>query len=207
VEAALRNLRAAGYQGKLEIFTTVTRPAIPLLGEMRDRVSKWRVPYWRLALAMPIGRASRRPDLVPGPDEFRAVLAFIRDSREDGLVPLPELGEEGYLGEEFEGKVRPYLCQCRAGITIAGILCDGKIGACPELGEAFIQGDIRRERFREVWENRYQVFRDRGWTKKGACAECEVYSRCRGGSLHLYPDPGRDFLRCAYQMLKENPGR
>jgi radical SAM protein with 4Fe4S-binding SPASM domain len=99
--------------------------------------------------------------------------------------------------------VRPYLCQCRAGITTGGILADGRIGACPELSDAFVQGDIRTERFREVWDRRYQVFRDRSWTRRGECAGCEAYDRCRGGSLHLYPEPNAELLRCFYLMLGE----
>jgi radical SAM protein with 4Fe4S-binding SPASM domain len=170
---------------------------------MRRHIASLRVPYWRVAPVMPIGRAAARPDLIPGAGEVREMLEYVRRSREDGLLPQPEFCEEGFLGNRFEGVVRPYLAQCRAGVTTAGILSDGRIGACPELGDAFAQGDIRRERFKEVWDTRYQVLRERAWTKKGRCGDCQQYARCNGGSLHLYPSPQGELLRCLYWMAKD----
>ena len=128
------------------------------------------------------------------------MLEFIRDCRADGLLPKPEFCEEGFVGERFEGKVRPYLCQCRAGITVGGIKHNGVIGACPEISSAFDQGDIRRERFKIVWDNRYEVMRDRSWAKRGQCADCGEWSKCKGGALHLYDDVKHDAMRCFHLM-------
>lgn len=203
VSQAIEALRSAGFAGKLEIISTITKPVVPLLPEMREHVASLRVPLWRVAPVMPIGRAANRPDLIPDAADVRAVLEFVRAGRRDGFTPAPEFSEEGFLGNRFEGCVRPYLCQCRAGITIAGILSDGRIGACPELGDAFVQGDIRTERLKEVWETRYQVLRDRSWTKKDKCAGCEQYDRCQGGAMHLYSSPEGELLRCLYCMAKE----
>jgi radical SAM protein with 4Fe4S-binding SPASM domain len=203
VGKAIGALRAAGYRGKLEIITTVTRPVIPLLADVRRMVAEARVPLWRLGMVMPIGRAAERPDLVPGPEEVRTVLEFIRACRADGRLPSPEFCEEGYLGDRYERQVRPYLAQCRAGITTGGILRDGSIGACPELGRAYIQGHIGQDRFRDVWYGRYQVFRDRSWARSGRCVDCDSWDRCRGGALHLRDEPNAEFLRCLYLMLQE----
>jgi radical SAM protein with 4Fe4S-binding SPASM domain len=207
VETAVSELLAAGFKGKLEIFTTVTRPVIPHLEAMRRRIAEMRTPLWRLAVAMPIGRAKDRPDLVPGPAELRTLFDFIKAGRQDELLPQPELGEEGYLGDDYEGVIRPYLCQCKAGINIAGILADGRIGACPELADDFVQGHLNRERLKTVWNERYQIFRDRSWTRRGICADCDAFSRCRGSGLHLYPDTKSEPLRCFYKMLEEERPR
>lgn len=203
VGLAIGSLRTAGYRGKLEIITTVTRPVVPLLPAVRRMVAQARVPLWRLGLVMPIGRAAARPDLVPGPADARRVLDFVRKARGDGLLPIPEFCEEGYLGPRYERHVRPYLAQCRAGVTTGGILRDGSIGACPELGPAFVQGHVSRDRLRDAWNERYEVFRDRSWARTGACVPCEAWDRCRGGALHLRAQPGSDFLRCLYDMLGE----
>ncbi len=203
VARAVEALRTAGFNGKLEIISTITKPVVPLLPQMREHVASLRIPLWRVAPVMPIGRAAARPDLVPDAADVRAILEFVRAGRRDGFTPAPEFSEEGFLGNRFEGCVRPYLCQCRAGITIAGIRSDGRIGACPELGDAFLQGDIRTERLKDVWDTRYQVLRDRSWTRKGKCAECAQYDSCQGGAMHLYPSPDGDLLRCLYWMAKE----
>jgi len=202
VEIATKNLRDAGYRGKLEIITTLTRPAVPRLDEIRRHIAALEVSSWRVVPVMPIGRAAARPDLIPTPEDLKVTLDFIKKARADGYLPAPEFGEEGYLGDEFEAEVRPFLFQCRAGLSTAGIMSDGRIGACPELADSFTQGHISTDRFKDVWENRFEVFRDRSWTCRAACASCDAFSRCKGGSLHLYPDPDKDFLRCYYLMLK-----
>ncbi len=198
VVEGVEHLKRAGFRGKLEIMSTITAPAVDQLEATRRFVAGLQVPLWRVVPVMPIGRAAQKPELVPSPAQLRQILEFVRQARRDGLKPSPEFCEEGFLGAEFEGQVRTHLWYCLAGISIGGILCDGRIGACPELGEAFVQGDVRRERFKEVWEERYALFRDRAWTERGRCAGCDQFSRCQGGSLHLYPHPGADALRCLY---------
>jgi radical SAM protein with 4Fe4S-binding SPASM domain len=200
VERAVNLLRAAGFRGLLEIITTVTTPALEQLSKMREHVARMKVERWRLAPVMPIGRAAGRPELVPDASGILRLLEFVRASRDDGLLPSPQFCDEGFLGKRYEGKVRPYLGCCLSGITIGGVLHDGRIGACPELGDAFVQGDIRHERFSEVWDQRYQALRDRGWTRKGECARCPEFRRCQGGALHLYPTPQDEPLRCLYLM-------
>lgn len=62
-----------------------------------------------------------------------------------------------------------------AASTTGGIMCDGRIGACPELADCFIQGNILNNRFSEVWKSKYQIFRNRDWTKKTCCKGCNVF--------------------------------
>lgn len=195
---AVGHLKAAGFAGKLEIMSTITAPAVEQLPAMRKLVADLKVPLWRVVPVMPIGRAAQSQELVPTGAQLRQLIEFAAEARKDGLMPRPELGEEGFLGEEFEGRSRTLLWYCLAGITIGGILADGRIGACPELGDAYVQGDVRRERFKDVWEERYQLLRDRSWTDKGRCGSCDQYSRCQGGSLHLYASPQAEPLRCLY---------
>jgi len=202
VERAIASLDACSYRGKLEIVSTITKPAVAYLDDMRRHVAALKVPLWRVVPVMPIGRAAAHPDLIPDANDLRTILNYVAKGREDGLKPKPEFGEECYLGDLYEGMVRPYLFQCRAGITIGGIMADGTIGACPELSEVFIQGNILKDRFQDVWEAGYEVFRDRSWTRKGICSVCDAFSRCHGGSFHLYPDRDSEILRCFYEMLK-----
>jgi len=204
VSNAVRSLRGAGYKGILEIITTVTKPVVPELDEMRKIVAKLRVRRWRVAPVMPLGRAAAQPELLLNTSDVRAMFDFIRAGRSDGLLPPPEMSEEGFLGDEYEGAVRPYLCRCGAGVTIGGVLFDGRIGACPELADAFVQGHVDKDRFVDVWNERYEVFRDRSWARRGSCAACDAFEICQGGAMHLYSSPGSEFLRCLFLMLADD---
>jgi radical SAM protein with 4Fe4S-binding SPASM domain len=201
-EKAIQNLKEQGYRGVLEVISTITRPVVSVLDELRRYIARIRVARWRVAPVMPVGRAASRPDLLLDGEQLRTLLDFTRAARKDGYRPVPEMSEEGFLGDEYEGEVRPYLCRCDAGITIGGIMCDGRIGACPELSDAFIQGHILKDRFRDVWNDRYQDLRDRSWTKKDACATCAAYEVCAGGSMHLYRDTHSSIARCLHLMLE-----
>ena len=207
VQTAVKNLQDAGFTGKLEIISTVCKPVIENLEEMRKVVAGMKVPLWRAAPVMPIGRAAERPELVPDDMDVRAMLEWIMAARKDDMIPQPEFSEEGFLGYRFEGLVRPYLAQCRAGITVGGIRFDGRISACPELSDAFDQGHIRRDRFKDIWATKYQNMRDRRWARKGICKDCEHWDVCRGGALHLYADTESPILRCFYKMCTETDGK
>jgi radical SAM protein with 4Fe4S-binding SPASM domain len=207
VERAVKALQGAGYRGKLEIMTTFTKPVTPHLDDLRKHIAGLKVGLWRIVPVMPIGEASKRPDLLPDGADIRALLAFVMDARKDGYKPAPELGEEGYLADPYEKAVRPYKFLCRAGLTIAGISYDGRIGACPELTGAFTQGHVDRDRFRDVWERKYGVFRDREWTRTGPCLGCASFKDCLGGSMHLYEKPGAVICRCLLGMINDDPAR
>ncbi len=207
VMQAIRHLQEAGFSGKLEVISTITKPVVPSLEEMRKFVASMKVPLWRAAPVMPIGRAAEHPELIPDSRDVRSMLEWMRQSRKDSYEPQPEMSEEGYLGNRFEGLVRPFLVQCRAGTNVAGIRYDGRIAACPELTDAFDQGHMATDRFKDIWDKEYQIMRDRSWTKKGICKDCEHFEVCQGGSLHLYEDTKSDILRCLYKMCKEVDGQ
>lgn len=202
--SAIRNLRTAGYTGILEALSTITKPCMAHLRDMQRWLTELGIKRWRVSPVMPIGRAARCPDLLLNKEDLRRLLDFVTSERRQNDRLNPEFSEEGYLGDAYEGFVRPYLCQCRAGINIGGIRYDGKIGACPELSPVFDQGDIKIDRFSDVWRDRYQNMRDRTWTHDlGPCRTCEKFSICRGGALHLYDDMQTPTKRCFYRMLEK----
>lgn len=203
---AIENLRSAGYRGILEALSTITKPCIPHLADMQKWLTELGIHRWRVSPVIPIGRAAECTDLLLSDDDIRALLDFVRQRRckKDDDLRL-EFSEEGFLGEEYEGYVRPYLCQCRAGINIAGIRYDGKIGACPEISQAFDQGDILKERLSTVWNERFKDMRDRSWMHElGPCKRCKKYDICHGGALHLYDDKSTATKRCFYCMLDKS---
>ena len=90
---------------------------------------------------------------------------------------------------------------CGAGIQVASVLADGSISACPNINRSFVQGNIYRDAFLDVWNNRFEIMRDRGWTKTGICENCDAYKNCGGGAMHLWDEKKDSIMTCIHENL------
>ena len=108
---------------------------------------------------------------------------------------------EGYLGE-YEMEVRDHPFFCGAGINVASIRYDGAISGCLSIRSHFDQGNIYKDNFMDVWNNRFKIFRERGWMKQDKCENCKVWNLCRGGAMHLRDEEGV-MAECSYLKIKE----
>lgn len=184
---------------KYDVVTCVNRKNYDELGQLRDMLISWGIAEWRIFTIFPIGRAKENEMLQLSASEFKGLFEFIRETRKAGKIKL-NYGCEGYLGS-YEGEVRDNFFFCQAGINIGSILADGSISACPSLRDNFIQGNIYQDNFADVWNNRFEKYRDRSWTKTGLCAECEYYKYCEGNGLHLRDEKTGELLFCHLQRL------
>lgn len=202
-ERARQALSLCAQQPQLafDVVTCVNQRNFDELESLRRELIDLGVPRWRLLTVFPKGRAAGNELLKLSPAQFRDLLDFIVDTRNNGTIRA-SYGCEGFLGE-YEGRARDSFFSCRAGINIGSVLVDGSISACPSLRGDYIQGSIYRDRFRDVWENRFTIMRDRRWTKKGECATCPVYASCQGNGLHLREQRSGELLLCHYRLLQE----
>ena len=113
-----------------------------------------------------------------------ALLDFIRATRKEGVI-LASFGCEGFLGN-YEGEVRNHFYMCAAGITIGSVLADGSISACPSIRADYTQGNIYKDKFSDVWFNRFQEFRKPLSSLCRECQSCEHEKYCAGGSRHCF---------------------
>lgn len=153
------------------------------------------------------GRARENNELLLSSAQIREVISFLKREYErscpnysDPSTTMVELGCGGWLGTELEGRVRPFLFHCIAGLNNLGILYDGKLGSCSNISRGFIQGDIRHERIKDVWEHRYRPFRDVAWRKAGLCEQCYEWDFCHGGPMHKR-FPAGTFFNCLYKDI------
>lgn len=174
------------------------------LPELRQSLINMGVKAWRVFTIFPIGRAVENTDLQLQSKEFKGLFEFIKQTRNQGLIDV-SYGCEGFLGT-YEQEVRDNFFFCRAGINVASVLADGSISACPNLRDNFIQGNIYKDNMADVWLNRYQMFRDRSWTRTGECSTCEFYKFCEGNGLHLKNEKTGELLFCHLHRLQESEG-
>lgn len=174
-----------------DVVTCVNKRNFSKLDEIRRYLWSLGVHSWRLFTVFPIGRAAQDPELQLDNTQFRGLMEFIKKSRKAGLNV--SYGCEGFLGN-YEGDVRNNFFLCNAGVSVASVLADGSISACPSIRADYRQGNIHKDNFMDVWENRFQPYRDRGWMRTGECGECRWFRFCRGNGMHLRDAEGHLIL-------------
>jgi len=182
-----------------DVVTCVNKKNINDLEGLKKLLIRLGVKDWRLFSIFPKGRAENNPLLKLSPEEFRKMLDFIKQTRKEGLIKA-SYSCEGFLGD-YEMEVRDMPFFCRAGIHIGSVLVDGSISACPSLRADYIQGNIYNDDFWTVWNERYQIMRNRSWTKTDICADCKSFKYCDGNGLHLREQKNDKLLCCHLEMI------
>ncbi|MCL2728339.1 MAG: TIGR04133 family radical SAM/SPASM protein, partial [Bacteroidales bacterium] len=181
-----------------DIVTCVNKKNLHQLNEFKEFLIANGVQDWRIFTIFPVGRAAQYPEFQLSDQEFTSVLDFIRNTRKEGRIRL-NYGCEGFLGS-YEMEVRDQFYQCYAGINVASVLADGSISACPSIRANFHQGNIYRDNFMDVWNDRFEPFRNREWARTGICADCSMFKYCEGNGMHLHDDDGK-LLVCHYRRI------
>ncbi|MBQ3283805.1 MAG: radical SAM protein [Atopobiaceae bacterium] len=184
--AGIQNLIDVGTFKNVQVTTVINHGNIGQLDELFDIMDGLDIDSWRVINLEPIGRALLRPDLMLTKDDYVRLFEFIREKRRAGY-PL-EYGCSHYLGLEYEAEVREWYWLCNAGVYTASIMSNGDIGACLDIERRpeTIQGNIRRERLRDVWEGRFELFRRDLSDLNPECQACEHARFCRGDAHHSW---------------------
>lgn|SRR3989338_3491290 len=178
---------------------------IPLLFEVMKKEVKPRI--FRVMIVDPLGRAEEN-NIYLSHSQTKGIISFLFNEYvancgkySDPKETMVELGCGGWLGRDLEGMTRPFIFHCIAGINNLGILYDGKLAACSNISREFgFEGDLRKDKIKEVWDNKYQRYRNRNWLKQEACKECNEWDYCRGGPMHKRLGNGT-MLDCLYQTI------
>ncbi|MBD5284455.1 MAG: radical SAM protein [Bacteroides sp.] len=185
---AIRRIVEAG-DITFDVVTCVNRRSLPRLDELKEILIEAGVRQWRLFTIFPAGRAAQHPEFDLSEKELEQLMEFIVATRKEGRIH-PSFCCEGFMGK-YEGKVRDRFFDCQAGVTVGSILLDGGIGSCPSIRADYRQGNIYEDDFMEVWNNRFNQYRDRTWMKTGVCSDCEFWKYCEGNGMHLRDEEGK----------------
>lgn len=203
-ERAVRALELIASSDRLfyDVVTCVNTRNISELSAFKDFLISKNVRAWRLFTIAPIGRAARNGDMQLNGSQLKQLMDFIAQSRKEKQIEVT-FSCESYTGE-YESKVRDSYFFCRAGINIASILLDGSISACPNINRQFVQGNIYQDPFLEVWDNRFELMRNRTWTHCGICQDCKAYRHCKGGAMHLWPANREGIMSCIHDKIRKS---
>lgn len=199
-DRALEAVRAISQRPELawDIVTCVNSRSIDHLEEFKELLIENGVKSWRLFTIFPMGRAANQPELFLSPAQYRSLMDFIITTRKEGRIHASYCCE-GFLGE-YEGEVRDHFYKCTAGISTASVLIDGSISACGSIRADYVQGNIYNDDFMDVWNNRFEKYRNREWMRTGKCGDCKMWRYCQGNGMHLRESDG-SLLRCNLEEL------
>lgn len=197
VDVAIRYLASVSFLG-FDVVTCVTQKNIGQLNQIKEYLLAAGVKAWRIFTVFPVGRGATDPALQLTPEQYKALMEFIVACRKEGRIKA-SYGCEGFLGP-YEGKVRDHLFSCQAGLSIASVRIDGSISGCTSIRSSFGQGNIYKDDFVDVWENRFGLFRDHTPFKTGPCATCKWWKKCQGNGMHLRGENG-ELLLCNLERI------
>jgi radical SAM enzyme (rSAM/lipoprotein system) len=186
-----------------DVVTCVHQKNLAELPALKEFLISRKIKNWRIFTIAPIGRAAENPEMLLTNGQTRQLMNFIAGSRQNDPRINLCFSCESYVGD-YEKKVRDSYFFCRAGINIGSVLIDGSISACPNIDRCFIQGNIYKDNLLEVWENRFDVMRNRNWCKSGICKNCKDFKYCNGGAMHLWNKQQNSIMACFGKLGKRS---
>ena len=197
VNALIRNRKFEHIQ----ITTVINHQNINEMPMMFEIMKNIGINSWRVVNIEPMGRAKEHPELVLTTEEYRYMFEFIKEKRMHGYNLT--YGCSHFLGLEYERQVRDWYFLCNAGFYTASIMANGDIAACLDIERRheLIQGNILKDNLKEVWQNKFRIFRTdiSDLNKKcSTCAECDF---CHGGAYHSWDYDKNEPMVCFKGIL------
>ena len=197
---ALAALREIAQIDRLayDAITCVTPAMLERLDEFKEFLIKEGIRHWRIFSIFPAGRASKDDSLHLNEEQFRRLMEFVRKTRKEQRIDL-SYACEGFLGG-YETEVRDHFYMCTAGVSVASIRVNGDISGCTSVRSNYTQGNIYRDNFWDVWQNRFTETVSSEWARKDGCKDCSLFRYCEGNGMHLYDEEKR-LLICHHDRI------
>lgn len=201
---ALKLLRKNPNIKWLQVTTVANKKNFQELEELYKLLSTLEIDEWRLINCDPIGRARGNNDILLDAKQYIELFDFIEKKNKAGGLPIT-YGCSHYLGAEREMTIRPWYYVCQTGLTVCSILSNGDIFGCPNIPRRpeLIMGNIRKDSFVEVWENKFEPYRKKRVTESKNCKNCSEFKFCRGDSFHTWDFDNNKPNFCIKEILKE----
>ena len=173
----------------IQVTTCANKKNLHELEDIYKFLLEKNIKYWRVLTVDANGRAAENKDILLSPKDYEYVFDFINEKNNEHKMEEVVFGCSNYLGPNIEGGIvrKPFFF-CMAGIINCSILSNGDIFVCPNVPKRpeLIQGNITKDDFIDVWENRFQFFRDEYKLANPKCLACYHWNFCGGGSLHTW---------------------
>ena len=200
IMTAFKKLKQAAFLDHMQATFTANRRNVYEFEALVDVLEPLGLDSIRVSFMDPIGRALENKELLLTREEILYFTGLVNrlNRRKYGVKIV--WGCPHYLGDLLDGR----RFSCFAGIYTASILANGDIFVCPnvERRPEYVQGNILRDSFSDVWKNRFGLFRERKTPEK--CVGCPHEKTCKGDSFHTLDHDKNEPLFC-YRDVMERP--
>ena len=175
----------------IAVITRLMDLNLPDLDGLYELLIEQGVNVWQLQITIPSHKTIERNDFLMDPAHVPMVTDFILRKHGEKRLAIYAGDNVGYIGANSG---------CRAGLTAVAIDSAGNVKGCSALnGDAFIEGNLRKETMPEIWNCEKNFEFNRRFSRDqltGRCAGCPKAEICRGGCRsYLFTD----------DMTHENP--
>lgn len=201
--------KAASFQKVIRAFARLREEYIPIaaitrlmdmnlpdLDDMHELLIEQGVNIWQLHITIPSDMTTKRSNFLLDPAHVPTITDFIRRKQGERKIAIYAGDNVGYIGARSG---------CRAGLTSVAIDSTGNVKGCAALnGDAFIEGNLRKETLPEIWTSEANFGFNRRFNLSqlsGRCAGCPKAEVCRGGcrSYQFTGDMTHENPYCDYQ--------
>ena len=186
------------------VTTVVSKLNIGELDSIYATVRSLGVDSWRVVNVDPIGRAANS-DILLNNRELLHLFNYIREMRQNPAVSLDvTYGCSHYLTLPYERELRDAYFICASGLYTASVLASGDIFSCLDIERLpeLIQGNVARDDFVDVWENRFAIFRRDRVALNEDCRNCSDWLYCGGDSAHTWDFRKNQPNLCIKKMIE-----
>ncbi|MCX6663964.1 MAG: radical SAM protein [Euryarchaeota archaeon] len=179
----IRAVKKAGL--RVGIITTIHKLNFKELSNIRELVLREELD-WQIQETCPIGRFPKH--LVLSENEYYALGLFIASLQKTmAKKPFCVVGAHNF---GFHSKILPNLSSypswngCYAGKTVLGITSNGDVKGCLTLPDEYIEGNIRKKKISDIWNDPTAFSSTRKFTLKDLgnnCKGCQYRRNCKGG--------------------------
>lgn len=189
----------------VQVTTCVNKRNIDELEDLYKLLLDHGVKYWRVVEVDPIGRARNNDEILLDGEGFRRMFRFIKEKQIENKMEVT-YGCGHYLGPDKDMLIRENPFLCFTGLYVGSVLSNGDIFVCPDVKRRpeLIQGNIRKDNFMDVWENKFQVYRNINRTCNPTCKKCKEWKMCGGDAFHTWDFDENRPLICSRELFKED---
>lgn len=185
--SAIEKIKAGNFVEHIQVTFIATKNNIHELPEVYRLLSMLGIDSLRISGVDPIGRAKDNEQLMLTRKEYIYLFDFIEKHR---TSPLPVVWSCTHYFGNTENTIDPTgkKFKCNTGIHVASVLSNGDIFGCPNIPrrKELIQGNVLTDDFCEVWNDKFEFYRNPNRTKAKQCEECEYWKYCKGDSFHTF---------------------